>query len=275
MRTIFGTCKAAMDARASPTSAYCTVTRRIARTVVVWTICLWAGVSARWVRAQSPAGSASRVLAAARARIGVDSVVANVQTIDADAACSGPNSRYRTRVRSARDGRVVFEQVFDKGAPYRVVLGADRGWEWSGDSGRATPASALTQVEAHGHEIHMLTLAPGSRLGTPTRVVDTTFRGGSAVGVSFRDALGGRVVAYFSRRDSLPLGFWLPNHRDRRPSIMLVLARWGTVGALRLPMEAVFWQGRDAYRFHFTRVSLNAVPDSVSAVRPDSGRPRR
>jgi hypothetical protein len=209
-----------------------------------------------------------QVLAAARSRLGGDAAIDSIRTIDALAACRGPRSRYQTRVRSAKDGRVIFEQRFEDGSRYRALIGLEGGWEWSGDSSGATPASALAGVEAHGHEIDMLVLAPASRLGRPVGVVDTIFRGDSAAAVIFRDALGGRVTAYFRRVDFLPLGFRFPNHRDQRPAIDLVLSEWARVGSIRVPMRAVFWQGSEAYRFHFTRIQINTVPDSVFAASP-------
>ncbi|HXN75227.1 MAG TPA: hypothetical protein VN876_01255, partial [Gemmatimonadaceae bacterium] len=180
------------------------------------------------------------------------------------AECEGPRGRYRTTVRSARDGRVMFAQDFPARPSYRAMFGPEGDWEYDLDRAKYMPASPFARAVAQGHEVHMLALAPETRFGAPIGVRATTFRGTPAFAVSFRDILGGMVTAYYSRRDYLPLGFMFPDHKDPgSPGISLVLNGWQRRGAIRLVSRAVFWQGRDAYRFRFTRIRLNVVPDSA------------
>jgi hypothetical protein len=224
------------------------------------------------LHAQSGSPGAERVLRAATIAMGGQSVM-NIQTIEAVAACRGPRSTYRTIVHSARDGRVRFEQDFPNGHRDRAGLGPRGGWEYDSDSGRYLEASALTYTDVHGHEIQMLTIAPDTRLGRPLGAVDTVFRRRPAIAALFRDTLGGAVRAFYSRRDTTLLGFSFPNHRDPgSPPIELVLTRWRRIEGALMPTRAVYWQGRDAYRFRFTRIRLNSVADSVFA--PPTGAPR-
>ena len=77
----------------------------------------------------------------------------------------------------------------------------------------------------------MIVLAPGTRYGGPDSVRDTVFRGRRAIGVVFHDTLGGPVVEYFARRDTLPLGFTFPDREVAAPgSVSLVLSQWGAGG---------------------------------------------
>jgi hypothetical protein len=218
------------------------------------------------LHAQSGPPDAERVLQAATMAMGGQSLM-KIQTIEAVAACRGPRGTYRTIVHSARDGRVRFEQDFPNARRDQAGLGPHGGWEYDSDSGRYLEASALTYTDIHGHEIQMLTIAPDARLGRPLAAVDTVFRETPAIAVVFRDTLGGTVRAFYSRRDTTLLGFSFPNHRDPgSPPIELVLTRWRRFQGVLLATRAVYWQGRDAYRFRFTNIRLNSVADSVFAT---------
>ena len=218
---------------------------------------------------------AERVLHAATMAMGGPSVM-QIHTIETVAACRGPKSTYRTIVRSARDGRARFEQDFADGHRDEVGLSPHGAWEYDSDSGRYLKATALTYAEVRGHEIHMLSIAPESRLGRPVAAIDTVFRQTSAIAALFRDTLGGTVRAFYSRRDTTLLGFSFPNHRDpASPAIELVLTRWRRIGGALLPTRAVYWQGRDAYRFRFTHIRLNELADSDFAAPPELGTSNR
>jgi hypothetical protein len=202
--------------------------------------------------AQAPDKAAESILRAASRAIGSEALVAGVRTIETEAACQGPRGSYETHVASARDGRAVFEQRYPDGRDERAILTAE------------TPADSLERTMIRGHEIHMLVLAPAVVLGPPSHAVDTTFRGQPAIGVVFPDGLGAFVTAFFARRDTMPLGFELPDHlHPGAPPIALTFDAWARTDGLRLPVRAVYHQGGDEYRFRFTSVRLNATLATV------------
>ena len=193
--------------------------------------------------------------------------VAAVRTVEAVAECQGSRGPYRTTVRSARDGRAVFEQDFPSGRRYRAVLGPNGGSEYDSDSGHVTAATPLTYIAASGHQIHMLAIAPVTQFGPPVGVRDVEFQGQPAIGVEFHDRVGKTVIANYLSRDTTLLGFTFPGPEGQ--SIALVLSRWRRIDGVSLPTRAVYLQGADAYRFRFTRIRLNAVSDSAFAVPAD------
>ncbi len=197
--------------------------------------------------AQTTSVAATHVLDAARRALGDEAAVTAVRTIETVAACKGPRGTYETHVISARDGRAVFEQRFPDGRVERQLVT------------NTTPADVNERTMIQGHEIHMLVVAPETRFGAPLAVDDSVFEGQPAVVVTFHDALGAPVLAFFARADSLPLGFVFLNHRtDGAPRITLTIDAWHTVDGLRLPARAVYHQAGDLYDFRFTTVRLDA-----------------
>jgi hypothetical protein len=229
--------------------------------------CLASVAMATPLAAQHLAPEAERVLAAAQAALGNHATVAQIRTIETVAECRGPRRAYRTMVWSATDGRVLFEQQFDSGHLYRAGLSRSGGWEYDPDSARYTRATPLTYADVQGHEIHLLIVAPQAIFGRPLGVRDTMFAGHDAVAVSFRDTLGGLVTGFYARADTLALGFSFPDHRNPggKP-VVLLFSEWRRIDGIRLATRAVYWQGRDPYRFRFTRIRLNSVADSVFAM---------
>jgi hypothetical protein len=232
-----------------------------------WTLLQGTLVAAGPLPAQSGRDSAERVLRVAAMAMGRQSVE-TIHTIEAVAECQGPRGPYRTTVLSARDGRAVFQQDFPSGRRYRAVLGPNGGEEYDSDSGHTVQATPLTYVIASGHEIHMLTIAPATQYGAPTGAREVQFQARPAIGVVFRDRLGDEVIANYDPRDTTLLGFTLPGPAGQ--SIALVVWRWRRVDGVSLPTRAVYWQGKDAYRFRFTRIRLNVVQDSAFAISADS-----
>lgn len=200
--------------------------------------------------------------------MGGATAVEAIETVEAIAECKGPRGPYRTLVKTARDGRIVFQQDFPNGRRYRAVLSADGGTEYDSDSAKVTTSTPLSHTAAAGHQIHMLSLAPTTQLGPPTGVTLTRFQDRPVIGVIFHDRTGGTVVANYDRRDTTLRGFTFPGPDGQR--IALVVWRWRRFNDVSLPTRAVYWQGQDAYRFHFTHIRLNAVPDSAFTIAADA-----
>jgi hypothetical protein len=227
---------------------------------------------------QTVLSPAERVLAAARSRMGGTAAIAAVQSLTAVAECEGPKRNYRTTVWSDRSGAVEFAQYFTDGSTYQIAYDARLPPDQFRRSRTLSQAELANRAEVQGHEVHMIVLAPATRYGGPDSVRDTVFRGHRAIGVAFHDTLGGPVMEYFARRDSLPLGFTFPDREAPAPgSVSLVLSEWGRVDGILLPRYAVYWQGGNAYRFRYTSIRLNPEPetDSIEATGHPRLQPRR
>ena len=218
--------------------------------------------------------AAERVLAAARARMGGTAAISAVRSLVTIADCEGPKRNYRTTVRSDRSGAVEFQQDFTNGSTYRIAYEGRRPADHIPRPRRLTQSELANRAEVQGHEVHMIVLAPGTRYGGPDSVRDTVFRGQRAIGVVFHDTLGGPVVEYFAKRDTLPLGFTFPDREVPAPgSVSMVLSEWRRVNGILLPRYAVYWQGGKAYRFRYTSIEINPVSQGDS-VRAPAGIPR-
>lgn len=208
-------------------------------------------------RATSP----EQILDGARRSLGPLDRIAAIQSIDAVAMGEGPGGQFRTRVLSTRDGRFRFEQLSGNG---HTIAGLDSGgaWERSGDSLTAVDPVHLSFFRAH--ELHFLAFAPETRLrGTPT-VHEETYRGHEAIGLHWPDPLGGEIILFYSRHDTLPLGYVVQDHANpKAPPVSIFFSEWSDVDSLRLFRGAVMSQGDQRFRYVYDSLTINTVADSV------------
>ncbi len=231
-------------------------------------------LSAARLGAQSTGSAGEQVLAAARARMGGTAAIAAVRSIVAIADCEGPKRNYKTTVRSDRSGAVDFQQDFTDGTNYRVAYEGRLPLNSVRRPRTLSQSELANRTEVQGHEVQMIVLAPDTRFSGPVSVRDTLFRGRHAIGVAFRDTLGGSVVEYFAPRDSLPLGFTFPDREVAGPGVVsLILGQWAPVDGILVPRYAQYRQGGKAYRFRYTSIRFNAgaARDSIGGAAGISG----
>ncbi len=201
------------------------------------------------------------ILSGALRAIGGVETLAGVDLIDAVATGSGPGGEFETHVTSASDGRVRFQQTTPSG---HLTAGIDSvgGWQLEGDSVRALAASIRTFIR--GHELHLLALAPKTRLTAPVFTGETTFRGSEAFAIGFKDDLGGDVVLYYARNDTLPIGLQLEDHLNPgSPAVIVVFGHWQPQEGLRLFRDAAFLQGDERFTYRYTSVQVNPADGAL------------
>jgi hypothetical protein len=205
----------------------------------------------------TPDTIAEQLLAGARRAIGE---TGRVRSLSATATVLGPARTFQTVVHSARDGRARL----DLGGHLLAGIGTVKGWVYDEKADSVAWLDDTTRSVIRGHELHMLTLAPETRLGEPHGHGARSWAGEAALAVEFRDDLGAPMWLYLPARDTLPLGWELVNHTGQGvPEVLATFAQWERVDGVRLFRHAVFTQGRDRYVYQYTELRLNAVPDSV------------
>jgi hypothetical protein len=208
--------------------------------------------------------SENPVLASARRAMGGDGLVAAATTIDALAACDGPSGPFETRVYSSRDGKMRFEQTPSSGQTFVAGIDGQGGWSYDADLDQFVRADSATLTFLRGHELHMIALAPETRFGEPEAQGLERLGRRHAVALRFRDLIGTPVHIYYALEDSLPLGFRVANHTGSgAPAVLVMFEDWRSVDGLRLFTRARFEHGMDTYRYEFTSIRLNSVPDSL------------
>jgi len=206
---------------------------------------------------------AREILRAASVAMGGEAVVAAVRTLFTSAACTGPKgATWQTRVSSARDGRLLFEQIHDDGSRFAGGVSPKAEWQIAAGATRLDPLDRASRSVLRGHEFHMIALAPESRYGEPEGSGKGTFDGKPARVVTFRDDLGAPVEIYYGPQDGLPFGLRVENHSGKgEKEIAVTFENWEPVGPLRLFKRAVIRQGGDTYLFEFEALEINTVPD--------------
>jgi len=200
-----------------------------------------------------PDAAARRVLDGAARALGAGSV----QTVEAVAAVRGPRRPFAATIRSARDGRARLAL----GSTF--LAGFGREGAWVDDGGRVVAADSVTRSLVRGHELHLLVLAPETRLRDPLFLGVLPWQGDSALAVSLLDELGTPAILYLGRRDTLPVGLRLKNQTGEGAArVDVIFGDWETVDGVRLFRRAAFLQGPDRYDYRYTTLRLNQLADA-------------
>jgi hypothetical protein len=142
-------------------------------------------------------------------------------------------------VHSARDGRARL----DLGGHLLAGIGNVKGWVYDEEADSVAQLDDTTRSVIRGHELHMLTIAPETRLGEPRGHGVRSWAGEAALAVEFRDDLGAPMRLYLRARDTLPLGWELVNHTGQGvPEVLATFAQWERVDGVRLFRHAMFTQ---------------------------------
>jgi hypothetical protein len=215
---------------------------------------------------QDPTHLAAEIQRGAQNAVGGAAAVRNWNSIRAEAQVEGPESEFVTTVWSARDGRARMQQ---SDGPV-LASHPDGDWQLEPATGSVKPLGAELLAFLRGHELHAAVLAPASRYLGAAFDGEVTFADQRALAVSMADSLGNSVVAYFAATDSLPLGFRM---MEPDPDVVVMLSEWQSFGELRLFTRALFTQGQEEFRYTYTDIRCNDVPDSVFALTPAERNP--
>lgn len=199
-----------------------------------------------------------QIIARARKSMAAANAISQTTVIETLADVQGPDSEFQTRVVSAMDGRMRFEQIADDGT-FNAGIGAEGAWQINPDSGETEPASAVTKTFLRGHELHALVLAPETRLRSPQALPKRQFSGQEVRTIRFVDALDGALDIYYAISSGLPIGMQMINHTGRgNRKIQVHLSDWQNHDGVLLFSQAIFTQGNEVYVYRYTKINLKA-----------------
>jgi hypothetical protein len=201
------------------------------------------------------AAAANQILDGGQRSLGVTPGGGVIELV-AEAAVQGPDVEFTTVVHSASDGRARMDQGAGR---FLGGVGRAGGWYVDADSIRLGDLGPRLEY-IRGHELHMMALDPRSRLGNPLFVGVVPLGESLAFAVSLELPGGERFLAYFNTLDTVPVGFVV---ESQDPVVVVSWADWQEQGGVRLFHEAVLAQGDEEFRYHFGRVELGQVADSL------------
>ncbi len=182
-----------------------------------------------------------------------------IRTLHTLADVTSPTGSFRTEVVAHRDGRVRIVL----GAGLRAGIDESGGWKCDSDARQVT-LDPGTRTVVRGHELHMLALAPLTRLSDPVAVGDTLWGSEPVHAVALRDDLGARATMYLRVHDTLPAGFELVNHTgEGARRVELYFSDWVEQTGVRLFRSARFVHGGNVFDYAFTRLEVNGAADAV------------
>jgi len=204
-----------------------------------------------------------RFAAVERAVFATDSA-SRIDAIALEAAAVGPRRSFRTRVISARDGRLRFEQSFGEGEIYVAAIGPSGAWEWDGRSPTVAALSAAGLSAVRGHDFLMLAVLPRTRLVFERLQDSVAFDLAPAWAAKCRDVLGAPLRIYYDGATNLPLGYEVRNHNGAgAEDVRAVFGPWARQDDRMVPRSVTLHQGADRYEFTFTRVEPVTFSDSL------------
>jgi hypothetical protein len=191
----------------------------------------------------------------ARSAMGGAAAVAAVHAIRSHANATAPDGSFGVEVLSHRNGaaRATWTGGFTLG------IGSDgRGW-MSGDAG-TEELDTNSESFLRGHELHMLVIAPETRLTDLTFTGRVEFAGEAALRLTGRDHADSPVELYYRAEDSRPLGIRLIDRaRPERGGVTTIFSDWRETGGIRLFHGARFEQDDEVFTYAYD--VLEALPD--------------
>lgn len=175
--------------------------------------------------------------------------------VHAEAAVDGPDGSFRTILYSSSDGRVRMEQ-HPQG--FAAGIGAGGGWLLNSDSSIAELGAAESFVV--GHELHMLALQPGSRLGDLRVVQRQPSDPSDILAVAGTLPNGDSLILHFAASDTLPVGLRVPY---TEPHVLVRWSDWVERSGLRLFTRAVLVQGAEEFGYSYDVLEVGMLPDST------------
>jgi hypothetical protein len=198
-----------------------------------------------------PDSPTDRILAGA-ARAIANEDAPPLDAIRATADAQGPGARFEVTVTSRRSGEVRIE--FSNGLAAGIA--PDTAW-WT-EAGR--PAAALSpplESFLRGHELHMMLLAPATRVRNPAFTGEIALGGTPALRLSGVNSAGTPVELYFTAQDTLPLGMRIDDTLRGAGPVTVVVGDWVLQKSHRVFQRAEFRQGREIFRYRFTAIDIN------------------
>ena len=204
-----------------------------------------------------------KILEASKEAMGVNDHPISSISIIAD--CIGPTGPFTTRVISTYDGRMLFEQTRSSTS---TQMGISQQGTWRRSESGFERADTLTLTFLHGHDLHMLAIAPMSRYSNPEYIGVQRYAGESSYVIQFTDVLDGAILFYYSLDTSLPLGMKMVNHSgygDRE--IFVYFEEWESIDSIQLFKKATFLQGEDEYLYSYRSIEYNIPEDRLPVIR--------
>lgn len=206
------------------------------------------------VACRSADGPTAGTLLAAMHRA-TGTAVRPLQSMHAVARVTGPNGTFEADVRSTRGGATRLSL----GAGFEAGIEGTMTWRCD-TQGESRATDSVTRTVIRGHELHLLALAPETRLGQAEAGPIQAWNGDSAWPLAFRDELGAPVVLYLRTVDTLPVGLELVNHTGRGPrEVRIALDGWVDHGGILLFEAARFIHGSDTFAYAYHTLTTNSV----------------
>lgn len=206
--------------------------------------------------------SAREILAANLMAVGGKEGIANIGTLTATAAVSGPRGDFTTTVTSSTNGDVRATWHY----PDKVVdMGISRGHIWYTDPETKKVQDAPENYEffIRGHEFHFDALFIAKRYRGFVVTKDVPFRSCTCTSIRMTDKMHNTALVYFDPETHRVRGFRkFRTDGDKEVTMDFVYDDWKPVDGIELPWKVTIYDGDDVYTYKFLKISINTAEHS-------------
>lgn len=214
-----------------------------------------------------PPSRVDEIRARALEAMGGPDAVAGVQALRAHALAEGPGGSFAVDVLSHRNGGV--RATWTGGLSMGIEPGGGAGWMTGPDG--VEPLDPSMGGFVRGHELHMLAIAPETRLELLAFTGRVSFHGRLAFRLTGVDSRDSPVDLFYGPEDGLPLGLRLVDEaRPERGAVTTTFLEWDTVDGVRLFRGARFEQDDEVFRYRYDVLEILPDADEAEFAPPDA-----
>jgi hypothetical protein len=211
--------------------------------------------------------SFEEIYSASITAMGGENALKNIYSIKAIANCSGPRSKYKTEIHSARQDRLLFKQSYANGNIFAGFVHGTHVWTTDAKTGQASPLSKVNASMMRGHEFQMIPVIMSERYKNPVIESDTDFAEMRCHDVRMTDELGKTCHIFFDIKSKLMAGMIIENPiGEKGETVRIVFHQWKQIGKIKLPAKVTATDKNGDYIFNFYDITLNTVDRKIFKV---------
>lgn len=199
--------------------------------------------------------------------MGGENALKNVYNIKAIANCTGPRSKYKTEIHSARQDRLLFKQSHEDGKVFAGFVNGAHVWATDAKTGLVSPLSRVNASMMRGHEFQMIPVVLPERYINPVVEPDIDFAEMRCHDVRMTDELGKICHLFFDTKSKLMAGMIIENPTgEKGETVRIVFHDWKPIGKIKLPAKVTATDKNGDYIFNFYDITVNTVDRKIFKV---------
>lgn len=209
-----------------------------------------------------------QIFAAAVEAVGGKEAVGRIRSIEAVAACIGPEGNYTTSITSFRNAKTRFKQTYSyRDSATDIFINDQLGWQKSSETGEFSIISPFQKLVVNLHEYQRMAFGFQEMFTDFEFAGEESFDDRSSWKVLAKNELGSVIELFFDKETKMLNGYILPIPNSPE-SVKNVFNEWKTVGGLKLPAVITATDKQGDWILTFHTIELNKADEKALDVPP-------